>query len=77
MVVIHNKPFFTKLYFVFTRDKEIVGALSNWAVHTATATWRKPWWMKWPVTKMMKFPCKSHHHCPFLGQMPELLKIDI
>ena len=78
-----NAPFvrfinLSLLTLLFTRNEKMVDALSNWSVHT---TWRRPWWMKWPVTKMKKIkemiPCKSHPNCPFLGQMPELLKIDI
>jgi hypothetical protein len=57
-----------------TRLENTIAVLSNWSVHTATG--RKPWWMKGPLANM-KIQCKSYSNCPFMGQMPELVKIDI
>ena len=79
----HNKLIFPincsllNLTFLFTRDYN-VAALTNWSDHTAA--WRRPWWMKWPLTrskKMRPVRCKKYPECPFVGQMPDLEKIDI
>ena len=72
----HKKFFFVEFNFTFSRDERYVAALSTWSAHTAA--WRRPWWMKWPLTKSKKMrPCRKYPECPFIGEMPELKRIDI